>query len=117
MRLSDYGTMVAFADYMMQGGHRQLLAGAMYGAELAKYYDDDEPTTLYFGAFVRWGDAVMPMMKIEMKQLSIALSYDVNISKLQVASNWRGGFELTGAFRGFLNTRSSTLDKVRCVRF
>lgn len=117
MRVSEYDKIMAFADYMMQGGHRQLLGGVMYGTELSKYYDDDEPTTLYFGAFVRWGDALMPMMKLEMNQLTLGLSYDVNISKLHVASHWRGGFELTASYRSFLKTRSSTLDKVRCVRF
>ena len=117
MPVSDYTNIVAFADYMIQGGNRQFLAGAMYGMNLNRYYDDPDPTTLYFGTFMRWGDALMPMTKLDMKHMSIALSYDINISKLHVASYWRGGFELTAAFRSFLKIRNSTLDKVRCVRF
>lgn len=117
MPVGERDKIVAFADYMLQGGNRQFLAGFMYGTKLVEYLEDDEPTSIYFGAFVRWGDAVMPMVKLDMKNFALGLSYDVNISKLQVASNWRGGFELTGAYRGFLKTRSSTLDKVRCVRF
>ena len=117
MPVSDYANIVAFADYMIQGGNRQFLAGMMYGMNLNRYYDDPDPTTLYFGTFIRWGDAFMPMTKLDIKNLSLALSYDVNISKLHVASNWRGGFELTAAFRSFLKVRNSTLDKVRCVRF
>jgi len=117
MPAGERSKIIAFADYMKQAGHSQLLAGIMYGTHLIEYLEDDEPTTLYLGAFVRWGDAVMPMVKLDMKNLSLALSYDLNVSKLQVASNWRGGLELTGTYRGFLKTHSSTLDKVRCVRF
>ncbi len=117
MPVGEFGKVIAFGDYMIQGGNRQILGGMMYGTNLTRYYDDEEPTILYFGAFVRWGDAVMPMTKLDMKNFSLAMSYDLNISKLHVASNWRGGFELTGAYRGFLKIRNSTLDKMRCVRF
>lgn len=115
--IGENNSVVAFADYIMQGGHRQFLGGVLYGVDVVKYYADEDPTVLYFGAFVRWGDAVMPVTRLEMKNLSLALSYDVNISKLHVASHWRGGLELTATYRGFLKTRSSTLDKLRCVRF
>jgi type IX secretion system PorP/SprF family membrane protein len=117
-RFTDYNRITCFADYISEGGNSQLLAGLMYGTDVIQYYEDEKAaTTLYFGAFVRWNDAVIPMVKLDMKKLSIGLSYDVNISKLYVASNWRGGFELTAAYKGFLKTRSSTLDRVRCVRF
>jgi type IX secretion system PorP/SprF family membrane protein len=115
--VGEYGKIIAFADYVTQGGNSQLLGGLMYGKHLVQYYDDDRALMLYCGAFLRWGDAIIPMIKMDMKQLSIGISYDVNVSKLYVASNWRGGFELTASYKGFLQTRSSTLDKVRCVRF
>jgi hypothetical protein len=57
------------------------------------------------------------MVKIEMKNLSIGVSYDVNISKLTVASKWRGGLEMTVSYKGFLKIPSSSLEKLRCVRF
>lgn len=118
MRTSDYNKLVGFIDYIRQGGHTQLLGGIMYGTEISQSYDDeDAAVTLYGGSFVRWGDAVIPVVKLDMKKVSLGLSYDVNISKLNVASNWRGGFELTACYKAFLRTRSSTLDKVRCVRF
>jgi len=117
-RFTDYNRITCFADYISQGGNKQLLAGLMYGTDVVQYYDDENAAvTVYFGAFLRWADAVIPMVKLDMKKMSIGLSYDVNISKLYVASNWRGGFELTASYKGFLKTRSSTLDKVRCVRF
>jgi type IX secretion system PorP/SprF family membrane protein len=117
MPIGEKGKLIGFADYMIQAGNRQFLAGMMYGTRLVEYLEDDDPTTIYFGAFVRWGDAVMPMVKLDMKNFGLGISYDLNISKLQVASNWRGGLEITGSYSGFLRTHSSTLDKVRCVRF
>jgi hypothetical protein len=63
------------------------------------------------------GDAIIPMVKLDRKNVSMALSYDVNTSKLHVASNWRGGFELTLVYKGFLKINSTSLDKTLCPRF
>jgi type IX secretion system PorP/SprF family membrane protein len=117
LTISDYGRIVAFADYMKQGKNRQLLGGLMYGMDIVKYYDDQDQATIYFGSFIRLGDAIIPMVKLDRKNVSMALSYDVNTSKLHVASNWRGGFELTLVYKGFLNINSTSLDKTLCPRF
>jgi type IX secretion system PorP/SprF family membrane protein len=112
----DKGHLIAFVDYFVQNGNRQFLGGALYGVNIREY-DNNEPDVLYVGSFMRWGDAAIPTIKMEFAHFSIGVSYDVNISKLKVASNLRGGLELTASYRDFLKIRSSTLDKVRCVRF
>jgi type IX secretion system PorP/SprF family membrane protein len=117
MPVSEANKINVFADYIRQGGSRQLLGGLMFGHDIAEYYEDDNAVTVYAGAFIRVKDALIPMVKLDKKHVSLGLSYDVNISKLKVASNWRGGFELTASYKGFLRTTSSTLDKVRCIRF
>jgi len=117
LSISNYGRIIVFADHMRQGKNRQVLAGLMYGRDIVEYYDDPTPFTIYFGSFIRLGDAVIPMIKGERKNVSMAISYDANTSKLHVASNWRGGFELTLLYKAFLRTSSSTLDKTRCPRF
>ncbi len=114
--MGERGRYIGFADYMMQNGSRQALAGALLGLQVTEY-DNAEAPVIYVGSFIRWGDAVIPVVKIDMSHLSIGVSYDVNVSKLNVASNWRGGLELTASYRGFLKIRNSTLDKLRCVRF
>jgi hypothetical protein len=114
---SERNRVITFADFMRQGGNRQLLAGVMYGHDIGEYYEDTNPLTLYVGSFMRVGDAVIPMVKLERKNVSMGLTYDVNVSKLQTASNWRGGFELTLVYKEFLRISSSTLDMVRCIRF
>ena len=82
-----------------------------------RQYEDEEPVIFYAGSFLRWGDAIIPAVKMDFNHMSIGVSYDVNVSKLNTATNWRGGLELTASYRGFLKIRNSTLDRVRCIRF
>ena len=112
----EKGHIMAFTDWFSQNGNRQILSGLLYGIDITEY-DNGEPDIFYIGSFLRWGDALIPVVKMGFNHLSIGVSYDVNISKLNVASNWRGGLELSMSYCGFLKIRSSTLDRVRCVRF
>lgn len=116
-RMGDKAHLIAFADYYAQNGNQQILGGVMYGMDLSEYDGEEETAALYFGSFLRWGDAVIPVVKLDFNHISVGVSYDVNVSKLNVASNWRGGLEITASYRGFLKIRNSTLDRVRCVRF
>ncbi len=112
----EQGHIFAFADFFSQNGSRQVLGGLMYGLNM-RTYDDGEPDIFYIGSFMRWGDALIPVVKMEFNHLSVGVSYDVNVSKLKVVSNWRGGLEMTIAYRGFTKIRNSMLDRVRCTRF
>lgn len=114
--VGEKGHLIAFADYYSQNGNHQLLGGLMYGLEISQY-DNEDPALFYIGSFLRWGDALIPVVKMDFNHMSIGISYDVNVSKLNVVSSWRGGLELTASYRGFLKIRNSTLDRVRCVRF
>lgn len=112
----EKGHITAFADVMMQNGNRQLLSGIMYGINMVEYENGD-PDIFYVGTFMRWGDALIPVVKIGFNHVSVGISYDINISKLNVVSNWRGGLELSVVYRDFLKIRNSTLDKLRCTHF
>jgi hypothetical protein len=110
--IGDRGHFITFADYITQNGNHQVLGGALLGMEVTQF-DNEESAIFYVGSFLRWGDAVIPVVKMDFNHMSIG----VNVSKLNVASNWRGGLELTASYRGFLKIRNSTLDRVRCIRF
>lgn len=112
----ERGHVFGFADFFSQNGNKQMLGGLMYGINMREY-DDGDPDIFYVGSFMRWGDALIPVVKMEFNHLSIGVSYDVNISKLKVVSNWRGGLEMTIAYRGFTKIRNSMIDRVRCTRF
>ena len=104
------------ADHSIQGKFSETVAGALYGMKLGP--DLDNPSyTIHGGAFLRWNDALIPVIKIDYTPFSVALSYDVNISKLKTSSYGRGGLELSISYIGFTNRDNSTLNAVNCPRF
>lgn len=106
-----------FSDFFLQGGHRSFMAGAFYTNDLMTYYEDEDKTSISFGASYRWDDAFIPVIRLDHHHFSFGLSYDVNISKLKTASMYRGGFELTLNYRSFLTNRNENAVKMRCPSF
>lgn len=104
------------ADHSMQAEFRETVAGALYGLKLGP--DDEHPLyTVSGGLFMRWNDALIPVVKIDYSPFAVSLSYDVNISKLKTSSYGRGGFELGVSYIGFTQRNNSTLNAVLCPKF
>jgi hypothetical protein len=105
------------ADHSQQGAYTETVAGGMYGIKLGA--DPDNPDyTVHAGAFLRWNDALMPVIKIDYSPFSVAISYDVNISKLKPSSYGRGGIELSVSYIGFIKRLDkSSLNSTLCPRF
>lgn len=57
--------------------------------------DDANPSNVFLGSWVRFNDAVIPYIGLEVNGLRIGASYDVNISSLKSATNSRGGSEFS----------------------
>lgn len=108
--LNDAWGLQIHGNYMIQGPYNETIAGALlkWGKP-----DDGEraPFALYGGAFYRFGDAIVPTLKMDWKGQTFAFSYDINISSLRTVSNLKGGFELTvftsGMFKGSADDRRS----------
>lgn len=115
--VSEYAYMTLQADHSRQGDYSEIVAGGMYGIKLGG--DPDKPDyTVHAGAFLRWQDALIPVIKFDYAPFSVALSYDVNISKLKQSSYGRGGIELSVSYIGFLKRPDrSTLNSILCPRF
>lgn len=106
--VSDFAYITLQADQSIQGSFSETLAGMLYGIKLGT--DPDNPLyTLHAGGFIRWNDALIPVVKIDYSPFSAALSYDVNISKLKPSSYGRGGFELSLSYIGFLKKNEGYL--------
>jgi type IX secretion system PorP/SprF family membrane protein len=105
------------ADQSIQGSFSETIGGALYSYKLGTLIEEHPLYTIHAGAFLRWGDALIPVLKLERRPLSIAISYDVNISPLKTASQGRGGFEISLSYVGFLDRENSSLEKVLCPRF
>ena len=114
---SDVNKLIIYADYFMQGGSRQIQGGLLFSRDLIPD-DENQKVALSGGAFYRWNDAFMPVLKLDYHQFGIGITYDVNVSKLKTASQYRGAYEITLSYKAFRNGNQNTsADKVRCPAF
>ncbi len=79
--------------YMLQGPHNEVTAGLMIK------WSPNEDFALSGGGAFRSSDAFIPMIRVDFKTASLAFSYDLNTSKLNVASNSNGGMEIALMFQ------------------
>jgi len=106
--VADYAFITLQADHSRQGGFSETMGGVLYGLKLGE--DPDNPAyTIHAGGFLRWNDALVPVIKLDYAPFSVALSYDVNISKLKPSSYGRGGFEMSVSYIGFLKRNEGYL--------
>lgn len=112
--INEWSDMVLYGDYFQQGGFRQGQAGLFYRN---KVWEEDEMYTISItgGLIARWNDALIPMVRLDYYKIGIGMSYDMNISKLRPASQFRGGLECTISYKSYLNINNSSLMKVRCI--
>jgi type IX secretion system PorP/SprF family membrane protein len=84
---------------MVQGPYHEINAGAMARLKLdnnSRYTGYYKATYLFMGAYYRYRDAIIAYLRVNYKnQFNIGLSYDLNLSKLMVASHAGGGTEIT----------------------
>jgi type IX secretion system PorP/SprF family membrane protein len=115
MSVTDYSFVTFQGDFSKQGKNSEVIGGMMYSHKL----DDPETPKYVFhaGAFLRWKDAVVPVVKLDYQPFSVAVSYDVNVSQLKTASQGRGGFELSLTYQAFLDRYSTSKDVLLCPKF
>ncbi|HYM94920.1 MAG TPA: PorP/SprF family type IX secretion system membrane protein [Chitinophagaceae bacterium] len=114
--VADYSYLTLQADHSIQNGFQETVAGTMYGLKIGTDADNPE-YTIQGGAFLRWNDAMIPVIKLDYSPFSVAISYDVNISKLKPSSYGRGGFEMSVSYIGFLDRDKSSRNSILCPRF
>jgi len=72
-----------------------------------------EPHQFYVGTWMRFGDAIIPYLGIEVGGLRIGASYDINTSSLKTATSSRGGSEFSLIYIGRKNEEKG----IPCPRF
>lgn len=114
--LDEKFKMIAQYNQIHQGTYREYIGGALIGYSL---FDEglESDHGVYGGLYLRWNDALVPVIKIDMGAYELGMSYDINVSTLRAASRSFGGFELSFVFKNFLNSRNSSLDATNCPRF
>jgi hypothetical protein len=116
MELNEYSTMTVYSDYLKQGSNTEIIGGLLYGLKIGPLVDEPD-YVLSGGAFMRWGDAIIPTVRLDYRSFAVGLSYDVNISRLATNTVGQGGFELSVTYTSFLDKFNSTLNALRCPRF
>lgn len=99
---SSIGFLPGFVVYK-QGGPSQFLAGTLVRYVLnqrSKYTRNRTTSTIAIGAYFRAKDAAIVSFLLEHSRYAIGMSYDMNVSRLKVASAGRGGFELSLRYTG-----------------
>ena len=109
---NEYSFVSIEADHSRQGAFTETVFGAMYGYKIGAYPDEPD-YVLNIGTFVRWNDALIPVIKLDYRPFSVSFSYDANISKLKPSSHGRGGFEIGISCIGKLTDKSITYFKPR----
>ncbi|SFQ43666.1 type IX secretion system membrane protein, PorP/SprF family [Parafilimonas terrae] len=119
--IGDANELILYADYFDQYtsnfkrvGINTAQFGIMYNHA---FFESDGSASITGGLLYRWNDAIIPVVQLELAKFTIGASYDANVSKLVVASQARGGFELTLSFKSFLNSRNPDLMSARCPGF
>ncbi|MBC8045827.1 MAG: PorP/SprF family type IX secretion system membrane protein [Fimbriimonadaceae bacterium] len=83
--------------FMTQSGAQEIVVGGDLGYYLK---NPNFPATFYLGAYTRLDDAIIPHIALDYKNFKLGLSYDVNNSALDVATNGKGGLEISLMYTG-----------------
>jgi type IX secretion system PorP/SprF family membrane protein len=75
-----------------------------------------EETSLNFGLFYRYADALVAVTGFEYKNVNFGLSYDINLSKLRIASHILGGLEFSISYT-FDRNKNKHVKEIPCPIF
>jgi type IX secretion system PorP/SprF family membrane protein len=106
------------ADASRQDVYNETIVGAMYSHNLTAF-TDDQSLFIHSGLMYRHKDAIIPVVKIDIRNITIGVSYDANVSSLRRATMGRGGFECTFSYKGWRKSSrmSSEERQVICPKF
>lgn len=96
--------------YSTQAGAAETVIG---GAIQLPVTEGDKPTSVYFGSWLRFNDAVIPYLGLEYGDFRFGATYDVNTSSLRSASQSRGGIEISLIY----TKRASNSRGIPCPKF
>ena len=86
---------------LRQGPSTEVNLGALIRysiREESKYTGILKETAIYFGAYSRLGDAIIPTILMEVSSFSVGISYDIINSDLKEAAGGKGGIEISLSF-------------------
>ncbi len=109
--VSDNLSINTSAIYQMQNKASEIVFGGALSALVNG--DESNPTSVYFGSWMRVNDAIIPYLGLEINGFRIGASYDINTSGLKAATASRGGSE----FSLIYIHKPSQVKGIPCPRF
>lgn len=100
--------------YQAQGPNSELVGGTAIGYNFSPN-KRKVGTIYYIGGFYRLNDAAIATTGFIAKGFQVGISYDVNISNLEVASSNQGGFEVALKYGNIIQQKK--MKKTYCPRF
>jgi type IX secretion system PorP/SprF family membrane protein len=104
--INDVWSAQFHSNLAVQGPYKEAMIGGLL--RWASLSDEGKGFMLSAGMQTRFGDALIPMLKVDFRSQSLCLSYDINNSALKAATKMRGGLEITAAFKGFFHGEENT---------
>lgn len=99
--------------YTRQGSAQEIV----YGLQAKAFISEDNsgnPTNVIFGAYHRYGDAIIPVLGFQWAGVKFITSYDFTLSGLSDHVNYNGALELSLIYEGMY---TGDRDKMNCPRF
>ena len=93
LQTGEYTDVVIFGAAQQMGEAREIVAGA----GVRRLLNND--AAIRFSLATRLGDALIPAFQLEWQNWTAGLSYDLNTSGFDVATNRRGGMEIAVIYR------------------
>lgn len=113
---SDQFGFTAHANYSLQEPYSELIFGGLF---TYRSIPVGLPSifAFHFGAFFRRGDAFIPTVKIDYKDVSIGYSYDATNSSLATNASSASASEITLYIRSKYEHKKNPRDPIMCPRF
>lgn len=99
--------------FMQQGSATEIAIGGALG--LLVNGIPETPTVFYVGSWYRYRDAINPYVGLQVNNVQVGITYDVNTSSLQAASLHRGGMEISVIYT--YPPPGPNLKRYKCPRF
>lgn len=99
--VSDRWSILPGFLYYRQGPAQEIFVGTLAKVVLTRgdsYMERAQGAAIAFGGYLRTRDAFSAHLLVDYASFTFGISYDINVSDLQVASNGRGGLELSLSF-------------------
>lgn len=115
-QISELVRVQLHGNFALQGSAYEAIAGGLIGWQRPGPRSQP-PLAVHGGVFYRYGDAIIPTVKVAWKALAVGASYDINLSKLRAASNSLGGMELSLVHTGLFKDPKSEQSRTTCPTF